>query len=162
MSSGFRERPAAALPLVALVTLGATGCEREARRFRESPPSAADVAAVAVAGKNPYEENAWAVSEGQRYFDAYNCTGCHAHGGGGMGPALMDSAWIYGSEPAQVAASILDGRPNGMPPYRDRIPEPQVWQIAAYVRALSGIAQAYAVPARPDHMQHRQRPTANR
>ena len=169
MSSRFRERPAAVLSLAALAALGAAGCEREARRFREAPPTAAAVAAAA-AGKHPYEENAWAVREGQRFFDAYNCSGCHAHGGGGMGPALMDTAWLYGSEPAQVAASILDGRPNGMPPYRDRIPEPQVWQLAAYVRALGRVAHTYAVPARSDHMQYKlqgqspepQRPTASR
>jgi cytochrome c oxidase cbb3-type subunit III len=170
MSSRFRERPGAALLLEALAALGATGCEREARRFRESPPSAANVAAAAVAGRNPYEGNAWAVGEGRRFYEAYNCVGCHAHGGGGMGPALMDAQWLYGSEPAQVAGSILDGRPNGMPPFRDRIPEPQVWQIVAYLRSLSGLASKYGVAARPDHMQYQQqgqaaeprRPTASR
>jgi cytochrome c oxidase cbb3-type subunit 3 len=154
MSSRFRERPAAALLLEALAALGATGCQREARRFRESPPTAANVAAAAVAGRNPYEGNAWAESEGRRFFDAYNCGGCHAHGGGGMGPALMDAQWLYGSEPQQVAASILDGRPNGMPPFRDRIPEPQVWQLVAYIRSLSGLASKYGVSSRPDHMQY--------
>jgi cytochrome c oxidase cbb3-type subunit 3 len=71
-----------------------------------------------------------------------------------MGPALMDAQWLYGSEPAQVAASILDGRPNGMPPFRDRIPEPQVWQVVAYLRSMSGLASRYGVSARQDHMQY--------
>jgi cytochrome c oxidase cbb3-type subunit 3 len=87
-----------------------------------------------------------------------------------MGPALMDAQWLYGSEPAQVAASIVDGRPNGMPPFRDRIPEPQVWQLVAYLRSLSGLAPQYGVSARSDHMQYQRqalpaeprRPTANR
>jgi cytochrome c oxidase cbb3-type subunit 3 len=163
MSSRFRERAMSFLPLVALAALGAVGCERETRRFREAPPTALNVAAAAAAGRNPYEENAWALSEGERFFEAYNCVGCHAHGGGGMGPALMDKQWLYGSEPAQVAASIVDGRPNGMPAFRDRIPEPQVWQLVAYVRSLSGIAHTYAVPARADHMQYRQQvPAADR
>jgi cytochrome c oxidase cbb3-type subunit 3 len=159
MCSRCRERAAATalLAAVALALLGAAGCRREARRFREAPPTGADVGAVAVAGKNPYEENAWAVSEGQRFFDAYNCSGCHAHGGGGMGPALMDTLWLYGSAPAQVAASILDGRPNGMPSFRGRIPDPQVWQLVAYVRSLSGLQPKPPVAsARPDHMQYRQ------
>jgi cytochrome c oxidase cbb3-type subunit 3 len=112
------------------------------------------VAAAAAAGRNPYEGNAWTVAEGRRFYDAYNCAGCHAHGGGGMGPALMDTVWRYGREPAQVAASILDGRPNGMPAFRDRIPEPQVWQLVAYLRSLSGLAPQYGVSARPDHMQY--------
>jgi cytochrome c oxidase cbb3-type subunit 3 len=155
MSSRFPERPRAALLLAALAALGAAGCEREARRFRETPPTGQNVAAMAAAGKDPYEKNAWAVSEGQRFFDAYNCAGCHAHGGGGMGPALMDTVWRYGREPAQVAASILDGRPNGMPAFRGRIPEPQVWQLVAYVRSLSGLQPNPPVAsARPDHMQY--------
>jgi cytochrome c oxidase cbb3-type subunit 3 len=142
---------------VAMGALGAAGCKREIRRFREAPPTGADVAVAAAAGKNPYEENAWAVSEGQRFFDAYNCSGCHAHGGGGMGPALMDSVWIYGSDPAPVATSIRDGRPNGMPAFRNRIPEPQIWQLAAYVRSLSGLQPKPPVAsARSDHMQYQQ------
>jgi cytochrome c oxidase cbb3-type subunit 3 len=65
-----------------------------------------------------------------------------------------------------VAASILDGRPNGMPPFRDRIPEPQVWQLVAYLRSLSGLASQYGMSTRADHMQYQQqvprRPTASR
>ena len=53
-----------------------------------------------------------------------------------MGPALMDDKWIYGGEIQQIAATMLQGRPNGMPSFRDRIPEEQVWQIAAYVRSM--------------------------
>src|SRR5947207_328285 len=58
--------------------------------------------------QNPYEGNAQTVSEGQRLFEQYNCSGCHFHGGGGIGPALMDSDWIYGSSPANIYASITE------------------------------------------------------
>jgi mono/diheme cytochrome c family protein len=27
----------------------------------------------------------------------------------------MDDKWLYGSEPENIVASILEGRPNGMP-----------------------------------------------
>ena len=37
-------------------------------------------------------------SQGKRLYTWYNCNGCHANGGGGMGPALMDDKWIYGSD----------------------------------------------------------------
>src|SRR5204862_1075855 len=89
--------------------------------------------------RNEYEENAYALSEGQHLYDYFNCVGCHAHGGGGMGPALMDDKWIYGYNPGQIFASIVQGRPNGMPAFRDRIVDYQVWQLAAYVRSLSGL-----------------------
>ena len=49
-----------------------------------------------------YEESAYAVAEGQKLYEAYNCVGCHAHGGGGIGPPLMDRNWIYGSEPGKL------------------------------------------------------------
>ena len=67
-----------------------------------------------------------------------NCTGCHAHGGGAIGPPLMDDSWIYGSHPDQIFATIVEGRPNGMPSFRGKLPDYEIWQLAAYVRSLSG------------------------
>jgi len=101
---------------------------------------------------NEYEQNAYALSEGKRLFSNFNCAGCHSHGGGGMGPPLMDEKWIYGSEPEQIAATIVEGRPNGMPSFMGKIPDFQVWQLAAYVRSLSGLASTGAAPGRDDHM----------
>ena len=106
-----------------------------------------------------YQENAYAISEGQRLFSWYNCAGCHFHGGGGIGPPLMDDLWIYGSEPQNIHATIIQGRPNGMPAFGGRIPDYQVWQLAAYVRSLSGLTPKDAVPARSDHMSNESPPT---
>jgi len=106
--------------------------------------------------KNEYEENAFALSEGKRLFSQMNCVGCHAHGGGGMGPALMDDKWIYGSRPDQIFATIEEGRPNGMPSFNGKLPDYQVWQIAAYVRSLSGLVPKSAAPGRDDDMQSRE------
>lgn len=103
--------------------------------------------------KNVYAENAWAMAQGKRLYIWFNCNGCHGHGGGGMGPALMDETWIYGHELEEIFATIVQGRPNGMPSFKDRIPEYMVWQIAAYVRSISGLARKDAAPARSDHIQ---------
>src|SRR6185503_18828996 len=78
--------------------------------------------------------------------------GCHAHGGGAMGPPLMDDKWIYGSQPEQVFSTIVEGRPNGMPSFGGKIAQHQVWQLAAYVRSLSGLARVDVAPGRSDHM----------
>jgi cytochrome c oxidase cbb3-type subunit 3 len=102
--------------------------------------------------KNKYEENAYALSQGEKFYNNFNCVGCHSHGGGGMGPALMDDEWIYGSNPEQIFATIIQGRPNGMPAFGGKIPEFQVWQLAAYVRSLSGLASKGAAPGRSDHI----------
>ena len=140
------------------------GCKREERGFRVSPPAASVIQGVKVSDlqpgpfatnppvKNEYEENAHALSEGKRLFNSFNCVGCHSNGGGGMGPPLMDDTWLYGYNPEQVYATITQGRPNGMPSFGGKIPEYQVWQLAAYVRSLSGLTPKDASPARGDHM----------
>jgi len=84
-----------------------------------------------------YYDNADAVNQGKRLFQQYNCSGCHSSGGGGMGPSLMDDQWIYGGRLEQIHQTLVEGRPNGMPAWGGKVPEPQLWQLAAYVRSLS-------------------------
>jgi cytochrome c5 len=103
--------------------------------------------------KQDDESNAYAISEGKRLYQAFNCVGCHAHGGGGIGPPLMDATWIHESGPQDIFATIVDGDPNGMPAFGGKIPDSEVWQIVAYVRSLSGLsASTDAAPGRDDHM----------
>ena len=101
---------------------------------------------------NNYEENAYALGEGKRLFSQFNCVGCHGNGGGGMGPPLLDAQWLYGYEQEQVFATIVEGRPNGMPSWGGKIPEYQIWQLAAYVRSMSGLVRKDAAPGRNDDM----------
>ena len=117
-----------------------------------SQASPAPAITIKDTASTPYEENAYAVSQGQRLFTAFNCVGCHSHGGGGIGPALMDEAWIYGDEPENIFATIVEGRPNGMPSFRGRLGNQQVWQLVAYVRSLSGKVAKDVAPGRADHM----------
>ena len=84
-----------------------------------------------------YYNNVEAVNTGKRLFGQYNCSGCHSNGGGGMGPDLMDGAWIYGSRLSQIHETLVDGRPNGMPAWGGKIPDQQLWQLAVYVRSMS-------------------------
>ena len=84
-----------------------------------------------------YYDNADAVNTGRRLFGQYNCSGCHSNGGGGMGPNLMDGQWIYGGRLEQIHETLAEGRPNGMPSWGGKIPDEQLWQLAAYVRSMS-------------------------
>jgi cytochrome c oxidase cbb3-type subunit III len=77
------------------------------------------------------------VAAGKQLFSAMNCVGCHFNGGGGIGPPLMDNVWIYGDSIENIAATIREGRPNGMPSFRGFLPDEQIWQLAAYARSLS-------------------------
>jgi cytochrome c oxidase cbb3-type subunit 3 len=150
--------------LLAILAVALIGCKREERRFRETPPAATASNTVVMSGlqpgpaiietgmRDPYEDNAYAVAEGKALFDKMNCSGCHSHGGGGIGPALTDDDWIYGSDPQNIFATITEGRPNGMPSYRGKIPNYQVWELVAYVRALGGLQGKAIRTTRDDHM----------
>jgi cytochrome c oxidase cbb3-type subunit 3 len=154
------------MSLVLLLATQTAACEREHRRFGDMSSSHAGDAPEAQSsgagpdarllpvGKNEYDENAWAVSEGKRVFEMFNCVGCHSHGGGNMGPALMDSLWIYGSEPDSIIRTIVGGRPNGMPAFGPRLVPAQLWQLTAYVRSLSGLTPIDTRAARDDHMSY--------
>ena len=154
------------LGIICAAVAGALACEREERGFRVKTPDSNRIAAKRLTDlqpgqaeptpefKNEYENNALALSNGKQLFSQMNCTGCHAHGGGGIGPALMDDKWIYGSQPDQIFATIVEGRPNGMPSFRDKLPDYQIWQIVAYVRSLSGQVPKDAAPGRSDDMQY--------
>lgn len=150
--------------LVALAVVAGTGCTREHRRFDETALPDLARAGIALtdlqagpstppaAVEDPYRYNAYAIAQGKHLFDWFNCTGCHAHGGGDSGPALMDDRWIYGSAPANIFATIVQGRPNGMPAFRDRLTDVQIWQLVAYVESLTGNLSRDALPARSDHL----------
>lgn len=99
-----------------------------------------------------FPDNAQSQSDGQTLYFSFNCVGCHARGGGGMGPPLMDEKWLYGSEPENVYTSILEGRPNGMPSFRGRIVDSQIWALTAYVRSKSGLTNPNAASGRTDQM----------
>ncbi|AZO59711.1 MAG: c-type cytochrome [Mesorhizobium sp.] len=148
------------------VTLALAACQREERDTRPqsslgSGGQPTPVTTLEPGGQRPspsnnkaasFEANAFHLSEGKRLFGWFNCSGCHANGGGGMGPALMDQKWIYGSSMESIHATIRDGRPNGMPSFRNKIPDDQIWELAAFVRSLSGNAPSSAAPQRNDDM----------
>jgi cytochrome c oxidase cbb3-type subunit III len=141
------------------LVLALASCEREQRQFRAAPWMAGRSDNVRARElrpgsplKPPEAANAYAIAEGQRLFRWFNCVGCHAHGGGGIGPPLM-GALMHGREAATIFAIIIGGTPNGMPAFGDKIPDAQVWQLVAYVRSLSGLASRDAAPARNDHLQ---------
>jgi len=150
--------------MAALAALALSSCEREDRRFREEPP-AANAASTAtlsplqpgptvreVKTHSPYQENAYMVNEGKALFNQMNCVGCHANGGGGMGPALMDDEWIYGNDPQQIFSSIAQGRPNGMPAWSGVLSNDQIWRLVGYVQSMSGQLRKDVAPTRNDDM----------
>ena len=139
--------PAIAAAQVALLLAGCGG--------RDSAPApsaswlAEPIAAVRTSGiaagsheaapeiENPYADDPGALTQGRQLYDGFNCAGCHGSaGGGGMGPPLADADWIYGGSDAQIYATIVQGRPNGMPSFGQMLTGEAVWKLAAYVKTL--------------------------
>src|SRR4029079_3386575 len=112
------------IAMTILLLLSITSCKREERQLRPDPNASQTLNTVQVSGLNPgansissrapagqYEESAYAVSQGKTLYNQYNCVGCHANGGGGIGPPLMDDNWIFGSSTGIVFATVSSRRP---------------------------------------------------
>lgn len=96
-----------------------------------------------------YQGNSQAIAIGAKLFDWYNCSGCHFHGAGGIGPAFDDFVWLYGGRIDQIYDSIYQGRPNGMPMWGHILPSSAIWEIAAYVKSLETKASKEPIPTKP-------------
>ncbi|HEY3644266.1 MAG TPA: c-type cytochrome [Gammaproteobacteria bacterium] len=95
--------------------------------------------AQVLSTENPYEGSKDAAREGQQIYLAMNCTTCHAYdGSGNQGPDLTDTRWRYGGLPIQIFNSIHDGRPKGMPSWKDKLTDDQIWKLVSYVESFGG------------------------
>ena len=162
MSSRFR----ASILILGGAALVLAACDREERHTRAKPigetvPASVSPDTIWPGQASPppldpraklYDNNANAISQGQQLYTQMNCVGCHFHGGGGMGPPLMDDQWRYGGRIDQIASSIAEGRPNGMPAWGSKLTSDQIWKLAAYVRSLSGQPSKDAVSSRAESM----------
>ena len=127
--------PTAETATVLLLMLMLGGCQRETRELRLDPPVDAALNEVAVmpngisgappdvyaALGRPYEGNAYNLAEGKRLWSWFGCKTCHADGRGGTGPSLIDGWWRYGPDAVSIFVSIRDGRPRGMPAFREKL-----------------------------------------
>jgi cytochrome c oxidase cbb3-type subunit 3 len=109
---------------------------------------------------NPLANDPDAVQRGMKDFDAFNCSGCHAaNAGGGMGPSLSNSTWVYRSSPGNIYLTIIQGRAAGMPAFGAMLPDRTVWELVAYIKSISekpGPAfgkTTSAAPQSPDNQQ---------
>lgn len=159
----------AAVALLAGGLLVLPGCKREERELRPDPPVAAAldrvlpmpnringaVPLLISAEDNPYDFNAYQLSQGKRLYTWFNCKGCHADGGGDAGPAFTSGWWRYGPDRVSLFLSIRDGRPHGMPAFGSRLTSDQIWQLVGYIRSMGAYFPATGAPSRNDDMQSR-------
>jgi len=147
---------------------------REPRQYRADPPVAQAMEGLrlmpnGIAGTppqvyfalaRPYEKTAYDLSQGKRLYTWFGCAQCHGEGEGGKGPSFLDGWWLYGPSMVSIVASIRDGRPHGMPPFKSRMTIDQIWQLSGYVMAIGAYTASVNAPARNDDRQTR--PAENR
>jgi cytochrome c oxidase cbb3-type subunit 3 len=152
----------AAAGLAALA--GTAGWMREARQYRASPPLSAALDQFrlmpnAIGGTppdvyfalgRPYETTAFDLSQGKRLYSWFGCSACHGVGTGSKGPSFVDGWWLYGPSMVSIVASIRDGRPHGMPAFRNRMTSDEFWQLAGYIKALGAYKPGLGAPGRND------------
>ena len=85
------------------------------------------------------------------------CAGCHGvDRTGGRAPSLFDDEWIHGSDDDTIVKNIENGIPNTeMVAFKGALTEPQIWQLVAYVRSMSGLLRKDVASGRNDDMQVR-------
>ena len=84
--------------------------------------------------------NAELAAQGKTRYGAV-CIACHGADGKGMtalgAPNLTDRVWLYGSSEAKIVQTIVNGRNNQMPAWKDFLDEAKIHVLAAYVLSLS-------------------------
>lgn len=75
-----------------------------------------------------YNDASSVVADGARLFSRQRCAECHSDVGIilGAGNGNIDV----------IAAAIRDGSSDGMPAYGGKLTDAQIWQLAAFVKAL--------------------------
>lgn len=71
-----------------------------------------------------------------------NCSACHGEDGAGDreqgAPNLTDAIWLFGSDPARIAANIARGPGGIMPQWSTKLSEAEIRKVAVYVHELGG------------------------
>jgi cytochrome c(L) len=87
---------------------------------------------------NPFTGNAEAIQQGRALYLQQGCSACHGvMGGGGMGAALLDDVWKFGSDDATLF-KLIKGQiaEQTMPKIWGHLPDDDVWKIIAYIRSI--------------------------
>ena len=90
-------------------------------------------------GKHPAFSDPQAIAAGAKLF-TNSCAGCHGpRGEGGRGPNLRNRGAWHTLDEDELFQTIQKGVPGADMPATN-LPDPQIWQLAAFVRALGAPA----------------------
>ena len=86
------------------------------------------------------EKSQFVLAYGNGIFGDY-CAACHQAGGQGIigaYPNLVDDAWLWGGDTADIETTIRKGRKGNMPAHSSTLSSEEIHQVASYVLSLSG------------------------
>jgi mono/diheme cytochrome c family protein len=85
---------------------------------------------------NPFAGDPDAIQEGRRLYASQGCSACHGvGGGGGMGKAILDDTWVFGSDDETLYKLMKGQIPQQTMP-KIALSDEQVWKMLAFVRSL--------------------------
>ena len=90
------------------------------------------------------------LSYGKGIFGDY-CAACHQAGGQGVighYPNLVDDAWLWGGDVADIETTITNGRKGNMPSFAKTLTDAEMTEAANYVLSLSGTDHDVAAAAK--------------
>lgn len=113
----------------------------EVLKFDEALPEGRDTAGIKqfmATGKNPYNEDASCLKQGEQIFLSA-CSGCHGHlAEGKIGPGLNDSYWTYPQNETDEGffSTIYGGAQASMGPQYENLTLDEMLKVMAWIRHL--------------------------
>jgi len=109
--------------------------EKIARESRKQAAHKAVEATGAGTAGGGHKAEAY-VAAGKKLYGSL-CVSCHGEGAkGGVGPNLTASNYKYGKSRLDIAKSISDGRPGGMPAFSSQLDHEQVESLVEFALSL--------------------------
>ncbi|KOF03620.1 hypothetical protein OB69_06885 [Roseivirga seohaensis subsp. aquiponti] len=95
----------------------------------------------------PFNDDAEALADGKKFFEA-QCGMCHKADGGGLaGPNLTDDYWKHGGSMTDIYNVIKNGVPNtAMISWESKLNPLRLQNVASYVKSLRGTNPPGALP----------------
>lgn len=95
----------------------------------------------------PFNDDAEALADGKKFFEA-QCGMCHKADGGGLaGPNLTDDYWKHGGSMTDIYNVIKNGVPNtAMISWESKLNPIRLQNVASYVKSLRGTNPPGALP----------------
>ncbi len=95
----------------------------------------------------PFNDDAEALADGKKFFEA-QCGMCHKADGGGLaGPNLTDDYWKHGGSMTDIYNVIKNGVPNtAMISWESKLNPIRLQNVASYVKSLRGNNPPGALP----------------